>query len=99
MNVNLTNDSPAMVSKAYAPRARVESPPMFRTAPLALLAALIAAAAFTGTAEAGAPCAPTHGVATAAVNQKHAATLLFIPGPVRTPEPVLAADLQQLPGF
>lgn len=72
---------------------------MFRTAPLALLAALIAAAAFTGTAEAGAPCAPKQAVKTAEVVQSRAATLLFIPGPVRTPEPVLAADLQELPGF
>lgn len=27
------------------------------------------------------------------------ATLLFIPGPLRTPRPALTADLQQLPGF
>lgn len=27
------------------------------------------------------------------------ATLLFIPGPIRSPRPVMAADLQELPGF
>lgn len=65
---------------------------MFRTAPFALLAALIAAAAFSGPAAA----APT---GDGSVDQERAATLLFIPGPVRTPEPVLTADLEQLPGF
>lgn len=31
--------------------------------------------------------------------QSKRATVLFIPGPVRTPRPALAADFQQLPGF
>lgn len=31
--------------------------------------------------------------------QAQRATLLFIPGPLRTPRPALAADLEQLPGF
>jgi hypothetical protein len=35
----------------------------------------------------------------AVVDQKKSATLLFIPGPVRTPEPAMTADLEQLPGF
>lgn len=34
-----------------------------------------------------------------AVDQPKAATLLFIPGPVRTPEPAMTADLAQLPDF
>lgn len=79
---------------------------MHRTAPLALIAAVLAAIAFTGPAHAASGC-PTvaepvpanwsHALAT--VDQKKSATLLFIPGPVRTPQPVLTADLQQLPGF
>ncbi len=32
-------------------------------------------------------------------DQAKSATLLFIPGPLRTPEPVLTADLERLPGF
>lgn len=72
---------------------------MFRTAPLALLAALIAAAAFSGPAAAAAECTPAQGPKTSEIDQQRAATLLFIPGPVRSPEPVLAADLEQLPGF
>jgi uncharacterized membrane protein YuzA (DUF378 family) len=72
---------------------------MFRTAPLALITALLAAAAFSGPAAAATECAPANGAKTTEVDQSKAATLLFIPGPVRTPEPVLAADLEQLPGF
>jgi hypothetical protein len=78
---------------------------MHRTAPLALLAALTAAAALSGPARAAAPCdsasapAATADAAVEPVDQARAATLLFIPGPVRTPQPVLTADLQQLPGF
>jgi hypothetical protein len=35
----------------------------------------------------------------AAPQQAQSATLLFMPGPVRTPEPVLTADLERLRGF
>ncbi|MBK5230547.1 MAG: hypothetical protein JJE27_05160, partial [Thermoleophilia bacterium] len=33
------------------------------------------------------------------VNQRRAVTLIFLPGPIRTPAPELAADLERLPGF
>lgn len=33
------------------------------------------------------------------VDQRRAVTLLFLPAPIRTPTPVLTADLQRLPGF
>lgn len=33
------------------------------------------------------------------VDQAHAATLLFMPGPLRTPRPAMSADLQRLGGF
>jgi hypothetical protein len=80
---------------------------MNRTAPLALIAALIAVLAFTVPAAAENSCPPGAkacplGAADAnrtQVDQSQSATLLFIPGPVRTPEPVLTADLQQLNGF
>lgn len=72
---------------------------MSRTAPLALLAALIAAAAFSGPAVAATDTSSTQAANSGTVEQSRAATLLFVPGPVRTPEPVLVADLQQLPGF
>ncbi|MBJ7458331.1 MAG: hypothetical protein JHD02_04005 [Thermoleophilaceae bacterium] len=68
---------------------------MFRTAPPALLVALIAVAAFPGISAA----APAKDASADQLDQSRAATLLFIPGPVRTPQPVLAADLEQLPGF
>jgi hypothetical protein len=66
---------------------------MFRTAPLALLVALVAAAAFAG------PASAVPAQSSGFVTGPRAATLLFIPGPVRSPEPVLAADLEQLPGY
>ncbi|MGK2878717.1 MAG: hypothetical protein ACSLFF_09130 [Solirubrobacterales bacterium] len=72
---------------------------MFRTAPLALLAVLIAAAAFSEPAAAAAKCTPAQAPKTGEIDQTRAATLLFIPGPAGSPEPVLAADLEQLPGF
>lgn len=79
---------------------------MQRTAIFALLAALLAAAAFAGPAQGASTC-PTDPSARGAagiqgdvpVDQAHSATLLFIPGPVRTPQPDLAAYLQELPGY
>lgn len=34
-----------------------------------------------------------------AADQSKSVTLLFMPGPVRTPQPVMASQVQQLPGF
>lgn len=79
---------------------------MQRTAIFALLTALLASAAFAGPAQGKSEC-PTDPTARGAagiqgdvpVGQEKSATLLFIPGPVRTPQPDLAAYLEQLPGF
>lgn len=70
------------------------------------LAALLAAAACAAPAGAKSQC-PTDPSAPGAagiqgdvpVDQEKSATLLFIPGPVRTPQPDLAAYLQELPGY
>lgn len=75
----------------------------------AMLAPQLAGPASAG-AEELATCAPPSGSIAAAragepflqrraVDQRHAVTLLFLPAPVRSPKPLLAADLQRLPGF
>jgi hypothetical protein len=38
-------------------------------------------------------------VPASSVDQRHAVTLLFLPGPIHTPTPVLTEDLLRLPGF
>lgn len=76
---------------------------MLRTARPALLIALLAALACAVPATAAEPCTSPERVEpaarTAAVTPARAATLLFIPGPVRTPQPDLTDYLEQLPGF
>lgn len=80
---------------------------MLRTATLALLAALVASLALAVSAGAATKNCPTaldqRGatgvVGDTPVNQSRAVTLLFIPGPVRTPQPDLAQYLQLLPGY
>lgn len=72
---------------------------MHRTGPFALIAALLALAVFAGAAPAAERCAPAGTPLSDEVDQKKAATLLFLPGPVSTPEPELTAQLEQLPGF
>lgn len=71
---------------------------MHRFAPLALLAALLAALVLAAPSSA-ADCAPPQGQIGGTVDQARAATLLFLPGPLRTPEPVMTAQIEQLPGF
>ncbi|MFT4049795.1 MAG: hypothetical protein QM648_08155 [Solirubrobacterales bacterium] len=79
---------------------------MLRTWFYAALAALLAAACLAAPAGAASDC-PTDPSARGAqgvqgdtnVDQAKSATLLFIPGPVRTPEPDLTAYLEQLPGY
>jgi hypothetical protein len=71
---------------------------MLRTAPLVLLAVLLAALLPAADASA-ADCAPAGAVRTSAVVRAQSATLLLMPGPVRTPEPVMTAQIAQLPGF
>lgn len=70
------------------------------------LLTLIAALAFAASARAvagDAECVPAADArATGAervADQRHAATLLFLAGPIRTPRPALTEDLQRLPGF
>jgi hypothetical protein len=66
---------------------------------LATILTLIAAFSAIPSATAATPdCKPTN-LHTGEVDQHHAATLLFIPGPVRTPRPFLTFDVEQLPGF
>lgn len=71
-----------------------------------LLCSLIVAASascslavITAASEAATPSCRPSSVRSGEVDQKQAATLLFIPGPVRTPRPFLAFDVEQLPGF
>jgi hypothetical protein len=72
---------------------------MHRTAPLALTVALIAALTFAVPSASGADCAPEKPQRTSEVVQAKSATLLLMPGPLRTPEPDLTAQIAQLPGF
>lgn len=64
----------------------------------------------TARADTTQTCEPPPGAAAAAtagrpfqqrrtVDQRHAVTLLFLPAPVRSPKPLLTAELQRLPGF
>lgn len=79
---------------------------MLRTWFPAALAALLAATLLAAPAGAASGC-PTSPSARGAggvqgdvsVDQARSATLLFIPGPIRTPEPDLTAYLEQLPGY
>ena len=70
-----------------------------------VLAAITMSAAFAVPASAEPTCRPTaqsligEPIDGLPPRQEKSATLLFIPGPVRTPEPVLADDLEQLRGF
>lgn len=72
---------------------------MHRTALPALLAALLCAL-FTAAPSVAAPdCSPIGKPATGEIDQARSASLLFMPGPVRTPDPVMTAQIAQLPGF
>lgn len=79
---------------------------MQRNAITALLAAIFALAAFAAPGQAASEC-PTDPAARGAggilgdtpVDQARSATLLFIPGPVRTPRPDLTAYMERLPGY
>lgn len=69
-------------------------------------AASVAAEVKTGESECFAPRAAQDAAdrnepftPTTPVDQHRAVTLLFLPAPIRTPTPVLTADLQRLPGF
>ena len=100
MNVNLTNDSPAMVDQSLcAPAAGRVARDVSHRAPRAACRADRGGGLLRirrGRARVRSP--PGREDRRRSIRQR-AATLLFIPGPVRTPEPVLAADLEQLPGF
>lgn len=69
---------------------------------LTLIAALVLATSASAGGS-GVACAPSAAAqpsgAGSFVDQRHAATLLFLPGPIRTPRPLLTEDLQRLPGF
>ncbi len=70
---------------------------MRRHLPLAPIAALLALLVLWPATAAAEHCEPA--AAAPAPRQAQAATLLFLPGPLRTPEPELTADLEQLDGF
>jgi hypothetical protein len=72
---------------------------MHRKVPLATFAAVIAALALFAPSAAAIDCAPHGKRAGGPVDQAAAASLLFLPGPVRTPEPELTAQIERLPGF
>lgn len=68
---------------------------------LALLAVLVFSSVAGATTAAGPDCGifgPSNTEPSRSPQSKRA-TVLFIPGPVRTPRPALTADFQQLPGF
>lgn len=73
---------------------------MRRPAQFALLALLLALLAIAPAASAAtSDCSPQAKVNVREIDQRRAATLLFLPGPLRTPQPQLTAQLESLPGF